>query len=187
MRAPPYRKSGRRSDFGARGIVPEYVFDASRRAAAGHQVDELVPASVEGKNDLFGLRDLERISAEPVEPVADGRHTAGLTVSAVTLPRIAPPHDVGRQVADDVIRDERCADDEATEWSRAVEALDLGPAARPEPLIVVDGDEEPATGSDALARGVDGVPHGARVVQDAPRVDDVELSERLHEVRIEHR
>src|SRR5438105_15661497 len=109
-----------------------------------------------------------------------------MTVFAVTLPWIAPPYDVGRQVACDLIRNDGRTNDKLADRSGAIVALDLGPAARPHALIVVDRDEEPPAGSDALQGCLDGLPHGARVMQNAPRVDNIELPERLHEIRIQN-
>src|SRR5687767_3501023 len=68
--------NGRRDD-GTRSLgrfATEDELVAAHRTAAGREVGHLEPAVAAELEDFLGLRDLERVAAEPVEPVVEYRH-----------------------------------------------------------------------------------------------------------------
>src|SRR5687767_8806921 len=53
--------------------------------------------------DLFGLCDFEWVAAKPVEPVMRHRHAARPPVVTVSDDRVASPHRIGEDAADDEV------------------------------------------------------------------------------------
>ena len=83
--------------------------------------------------------------------------------------------------------DQRRVGDPHGSGEPVVAALDHRPGATPRPLVVVDRDDETSARGERDQRVLEGLPHRARVMQDAPRVHDVEGAEPAEIVRIERR
>src|SRR5918993_5499135 len=79
--------------------------------------------------DLFGLCDLERIAAQPVDPVMRHRHAARPPVVTVSDDRVTSLHRIGEDAAYDEVGNECRRHRDSADGRRVVGAFDPGPAA----------------------------------------------------------
>src|SRR5262245_64253272 len=96
--------------------------------------------------DRLGLRDLERIAAEPIEPIIEDRHTPARAILGVTLEWIAQPEDIGGELSRDDSGNVRATHHRLPKRPRAVEALERSPSLGPDTLVVVDRNRERTAG-----------------------------------------
>src|SRR5262245_19206529 len=73
-----------RSATGVEPGPPEHELVAADGPTTGRHVGHLQPMPTPELKNLLGLRDLERIAAEPVEPIIDDRHAPARAVLGVT-------------------------------------------------------------------------------------------------------
>src|SRR6476620_10069651 len=130
----------------------EHELVAADGTATGRHVDHLQTVATAELKNLLRLRDLERIPAEPIEPIIEDGHAAARSVLGVPLERIPPPEDVGSEFTSHHRRDVRRAHDRLPEGPRTIEALERRPPLGPRALVVIDRDRECTAGCNETCR-----------------------------------
>src|SRR5881296_1115952 len=130
------------------GGTVEHVLVATAAPSHGPEARQHEPPRAVEAEDLFRLRDFERIPAQPVDPVVQYRHATAAPVLPVPLERISAPCKIRRQPPEHPIRDDGGGDGGAPPRALAIEALETGPAPRPRALVIVDRDREMSVGAE---------------------------------------
>src|SRR5262249_52826817 len=128
--------------------------------------------------NLFGSRDFEWITANPIKQIMPAAHSSRFVV-------VSPGSDVAHGLEFTHIREHGshlsnahhryCQWQPQTFWQAVVGLLDRPPNHTPSPLVVINGDEQFATSPNQDARVLQGLPHIAGVMEHSPGIDDVEL------------
>ena len=158
-------------------------------ASALHFRQREAPPAVEIE-DLIGRRKLVRIAADPVENVVPSTHAAAAAVVGPGADVVAgsePTRGAGQRSEFRWHRDGDCEWDARGTRQLVVGFLDPAPAPTPAAHVVIDGDHKSPSRLHRNGGVSKRLPHAARMVQDAPGVNDIERSERAHFVEVEHR